>query len=265
MSDTGAPLLGRSVVVTRTREQSAALAGPLELLGATVIACPVIEIIDPADWAAVDAAVVRLAEGGYDWVVLTSTNAVERFLGRVECLGLTLDILRGVRIAVVGSATARCLENHGASPELVPQDFRAEGLVDEFVARGVGPGVSVLIPRAQKAREILPEALRDLGVGVDVVPVYRTVAATPGPEVLARLESASFDAVTFTSPSTVKHFFRMLGSAGLEPVEALRGVVKASIGPVTTAALVALGSQADIEADPSTVEGLVDALTDRLG
>ncbi len=257
-----APLTGRSVVITRTREQSRALAAPLEALGAEVVACPVIAIVDPPDTGPIDDAISRL--GGYDWVVLTSANAVQRFLARMEALGHAPSELSATRVAAVGEATARELAARGVEVAFSPpKEFRAEALVEEFVARGAGEGWRVLVPRALAAREILPEALRERGAVVDVAPVYRTVAAEPDPAVVARLRDG-VDAVTFTSPSTVRNFLALVGAAGLEAAELLDGVVLASIGPVTTEALVEAGLRADVEADPSTVPALVDALAARL-
>ena len=254
----GAPLAGRSVIVTRTREQAAALAEPLEALGAEVLACPVIAIVDPEDWGAADAAIARIA--AYDWLVLTSTNGVDRFLGRFEELGAPREALAGVPIAAVGSGTAGRLRAHGLEPLLVPADFRAEGLVDEFARLGAGPGWRVLIARALEAREILPDTLRELGCEVDVAPVYRTIAAEPDPAVLERVRSGTVDAVTFTAGSTVRNFIALLERAGIDPVQTLGRLVLASIGPVTTAALRKRGFEPDIEARESTMASLADAV-----
>ncbi len=254
-----APLSGRSIVVTRTREQASELAGPLEALGAEVVACPVIEVVDPPDFELIDDALSRLRE--YDWVVFTSANAVRRFFTRLEDRGFSADELAHPKLAAVGDATARVLAARGHTADFVPpSSFRAEALAEEFVARGVGPGWHVLIPRALEAREVLPETLRLLGAIVDVAPVYRTVPATPEPATVERLRSGGFDAVTFTSPSTVRNFTALLRRAGVDPADAMSRVVIASIGPVTTVALREAGIRVDLEAQPSTIEALVDAL-----
>lgn len=259
-ASSGAPLAGRSLVVTRTREQSRDLSEPLETLGAEVIACPVIAIVDPPEPALVTAAIERLGE--YDWTVLTSTNAVERFFGHPAFGGDPGAKVRdaGVRVAAVGSATAARLEALGMTPDLVPDDFRAEGLAEAFLALGAGPGWRILVPRALEAREIMRDVLVPLGVTLDVVPVYRTVPATPEPAVAARLAGGGIDVVTFTSPSTVRNFLALLASAGLDPAAVMHSVVRASIGPVTTAALVEAGYDATVEAEPSTVPALVEAI-----
>ena len=270
----GGPLAGRSVIITRARAQAAELAEPLEMLGAEVLAFPVIEVVDPEDWGPADAAIARLDD--YDWIVLTSTNGVERFLQRVRDVGGDHDALASARFAVVGSATAARLRKHGLQPTLVPEDFRAEGLMDEFrrfaskgAAGPTGAGAScawhVLIPRALEAREILPEALRELGCIVDVVPVYRTVAAEPDRTVLERLRAGTVDAVTFTSGSTVRNFLAVLEGEGLDREAVMDRLTVASIGPITTQALRKRGYDADVEAEESTIPALVRALATALG
>ena len=257
--DLGAPLAGRSVIVTRTRAQSRALAEPLEALGARVLAFPVIATVEPQDWAPADAAIAQLA--AYDWIVLTSANAVKCFLARLGACGVEFaSTVPRPRIAVVGAATARALEAKGFSADLVPQDFRAEGLVAEFQRRGLGSGSRVLVPRALEAREILPDTLRSWGVAVDVVPVYRTVRGPVVPEVIAAIAAGGVDAVTFTSPSTFRHFRALLGEAGLDADAELSRMALASIGPVTSDAIRAAGHTVAAEPDVYTVEGLVEAL-----
>lgn len=256
------PLAGCHVLVTRARHQAAGLVEPLEALGAEVLVAPVIDTIEPESWEPADAAIERLA--GYDWVVLTSTNAVDRFTGRLAERGVPLEALAERRIAVVGSATAERLTELGITPALVPDDFRAEGLVSCFEGEAMS-GARVLVPRAEKAREILPEALRRMGAQVDVVSVYRTVPATPDPDVVGSLDAGEVDVVTFTSPSTVRHFLAWLGSAGLDPERVMATVASASIGPVTSEALRTRGHAVPIEAEVSTAEGLVTAIVMHCG
>lgn len=260
VSTAGAPLAGRSVVVTRSAEQSATITALLEELGAEVIVCPVIALIDPPEPQRVLDAITDLAE--YDWLVLTSTNAVERFLGHEAFGGAAASAIAsaGVKVAAVGRSTADCIARHGVNVDLVPKDFRGEGLVEEFQKMGAGKGWRLLVPRALKAREVLRTQLGPLGVEVDVVPVYETVPAQPDSAVFERIHSAGMDAVTFTSPSTFRNFLAVLERAGLNPANALDGVVTASIGPVTSDAMRAAGFEPVVEADPSTVPALVEAL-----
>jgi len=256
----GTPLDGLTVMVTRTLEQSAALADPLEALGADVISLPVIAIVDPDDWMPADRALAALST--YDWVVFSSTNAVTQFLDRMEAHGLGISVLDDVKVAVVGSATADRLADAGRKADLIPEDFRGEGLIASFRGLGAGPGWRVLIPRALEAREILPDTLRELDCEVDVVPVYQTVRAQPDAEALSYLNDGSVDVVTFTSPSTVYHFVAILDEAGVDADWVMESILTASIGPVTTDALEDLGYRADIEAPVSTIPVLIESIVE---
>lgn len=254
----GQLLAGCRILVTRAAHQAAGLAEPLRALGADVLVAPVIDTVDPADWAPADEAISGLP--GYDWVVLTSTNAVDRFVDRLTRLQGSAESLREAKVAVVGPATAERLAELGITPALVPDDYRAEGLIEAFRALHPDDSWRVLVPRAEKAREILPEALRAAGARVDVVPVYRTVPATPDPAAVSALATGSVDVVTFTSPSTVRHFLGWLDSAGLDRESVMGSTAAASIGPVTSEALRSRGYAVPIEAADSTTTGLVSAI-----
>lgn len=251
-------LKGRCVLVTRALHQAAALAGPLAALGAEVLVAPVIATVDPTDWSEADAAIEALR--GYDWVVFTSANAVDRFFGRMESRGVSADRLAETKIAAVGPATDRRLRELGITPDLVPADHRAEGLLEAFRGMGAGEGWRVLIPRAEQAREILPDSLREAGVEVDVVTVYRTVPAEPDHSVVERLRAGEVDVVTFTSPSTARHFLAWAEAVGLDAGGVMQRIAAASIGPVTTEALRQLGYDVPIEAAHSTAAGLTEAI-----
>lgn len=255
------PLAGRTIVVTRSAEQAEGLSAPLRELGAEVVVMPVIAQVDPPDWGPADRAIGRLAD--YDWIVFGSTNAVERFRARREAIG-ALDGLGAAKLAAVGSGTAARMAELGMPVDLVPRDFRAEGLVEALAERGAGPGCRVLVPRALEGRDVLRAGLADLGCDVDVVPVYRTVPAEPDPAAVAALRDRTADAVTLTSPSTVRNFIEVVRAAGLDPDEVMGRILKASIGPVTTEALRSAGYDADLEADPSTMPGLARAIASHL-
>ena len=228
--------------------------------GAEVLAFPVLETVDPEDWAPLDAAIANLAT--YDWVVLTSTNGVDRFLKRFRAVTGSRDAILGTRFAAVGSATAKKLAKHGLPPALVPEDFRAEGLVEAFREMGAGPGCRVLIPRAEEAREILPDELRAMGCDVDVVCVYRTQPAAPDPAVVERLQAGTVDAVTFTSGAIARGFVSALLAAGLDAGQVLGHLTVVSIGPVTSDAIREMGYVVDVEAAESTMGSLVDAIAE---
>ena len=254
----GAPLAGRSVLVTRTAEQAHALVDPLTALGAEVLVMPVLETVDPEDWTPVDDAIRSLDT--YDWLVFTSTNAVDRFLRRFRPAGGSREALLGIKIAAVGSATANHLAHHGLPPTLVPDDFRAEGLVAEFQVMGPDACRRVLLPRALEAREVFAEALAEMGCTLDVVTVYRVQAARPVPEVIERLRAGTIDVVTFTSGAIASAFVSTITASGLDAAQVMSDLRIASIGPVTTEALAALGYRASIEARESTMASLAVAV-----
>ena len=250
------PLAGRSVVVTRARDQSSSLVTQLEELGASVVELPVIAIDDPVDGgASLSGAVRRLSAGDYQWVALTSPNAAARLLA-----GLGGRRVPGsVKWAAVGSGTARVLGDAGIDADLVPTVSRAGALAEAFPA---APGAitedsggTVLFPRAESVVGGLAAGLRHKGWAVDEVVVYRTVADEPDPDAVAK--AARADGVAFTSPSTVTRAYELLGPRG-------RPAVVATIGPVTSAAVRAVGWRVSAEADPHTLEGLVAVLVDTL-
>jgi len=236
------PLFGRRIVVTRARAQASTLASQLADLGADVVEVPTIDIADASDGGA---ALVDAAKrvGSYDWVVFTSTNAVERLLAHVR----DGRAFGAAKLAVVGSATADALSDARLVADLVPDRFVAEALVDAFPDC---PG-TVLVPQAADARPVLADGLRAKGWSVDVVEAYRTVTGRPSAAALAAARDA--DAITFTSSSTVAGYLEVAGLDAVPPVVA-------SIGPITTRTAKELGLEVTVEADPSTVAGLVEAV-----
>lgn len=249
------PLFGKTVVVTRASAQASGLSDLLIEQGAEVLEFPVIKTVDPVSWEPVDAAIRELE--GYDWVVFTSVNAVERFFERVEQTDRDARAFARSKVAAVGPATAaRCLD-HGIRPDYVPEKNIAEGLIEGFLERGVGEGTRVLLPRAQEAREVLPDTLRERGAIVDVVGVYRTVMGDGDADVLARIAEKSVDAVTFGSSSAVRNFIEL--TKRVEP-GAIERLEVASIGPATSETARGLGLTVVAEADPHTMPALVSAL-----
>lgn len=256
-----------TICVTRAASQAGGFIGSLTALGARVLALPAIEIVAPDDEGPIEAAILSLES--YSWIIFTSINAVERFYYYLAVCGIA-EMPAGVKCACVGSSTAASLAQHGVAPALIPVDYKAEGLMAEFDRMANGEteshvGQRVLMPRALKAREILPEHLREMGYEVDVAPVYQTVSATFTPEQINQLttENEKLDAVTFTSPSTAKNFFEALSKAGIDPAELFQHALAFSIGAVTTKALRELGLDDDriIESEESTTKSLIEALT----
>ena len=242
------PLAGRSVVVTRAAEQAGPFVTSLRDLGAAVVEVPVIRIVPPDDGGA--ALLSRVGDlAAYDWVVLTSPNAAERFVRAVD------ESVIGspdVKIACVGPGTATVISDSGQSVGLVADRAVGEGLVESFP---LGPG-RVLLPRAAVARSVVPDGLRARGWSVDEVVAYRTEPVPLDPRVRAAVGEA--DAIAFTSSSTVRAFVTSLGTGALPPL-----VV--SIGPETTATLIEHGVRPFRTADSHTLDGLLRALVESLG
>ena len=239
------PLFGKRVVVTRARAQASGLAARLMELGAEVIEAPSIEIVDPADGGtALRAAVERVA--GYDWLVLSSPNAVRRTFAEIP----DARALAGVRIAAVGPGTAQALARFRVVADLVAPEFVAESLVEAFPAPPDAGG-AVLVARAAVARDVVPDGLQAMGWAVDVVEAYRSV---PVPLTADEVEAvAEADAVTFASSSTVTNLCAAVGSDRIPPV-----VV--SIGPVTSDTVRSQGLTVTAEAQPHTIDALVAAV-----
>ncbi len=249
---TGAPLAGRTVVVTRTRAQASVLADRLIGLGAAVVELPVIAIEGPADGGAgLERAAHRLASGAYQWVVLTSSNAVEPLVDRLG----DRSVPEAVRWAVVGPGTAGALEGAGYPVELVPPQSVAEALVELFPWAGPDGG-TVLFPRAEAAREVVAAGLRAKGWLVDEVVAYRTVTGRPSPGTIA--EAVRADAVAFTSSSTVSRAIELLGVGRLP-----RTII--TIGPMTSQTARSAGLEVAAEADPHSIDGLAAAVVAALG
>ena len=252
------PLLGRSVVVTRAREQASGLAAQLTDLGAEVIQFPTIDIKPLEDYSGVDAAVRSL--GAYDWLIFTSANGVKCFWERLEAQGLDARALYGLRVAAIGPATAQAVRDHGIAPGFVPEAYIAESVAEGLIQLGMD-GKKILLPRAREAREVLPEELRKAGAQVDVLPVYETVpAAARRDEVLQRLEAGTLDVVTFGSSSTVDNFFAQIPADTIRHQPEGKRVKFASIGPVTTRTLAKYGFACDIQPGDFTIPALVKAL-----
>ncbi len=248
------PLFGKNVLVTRSRTQASKLTQKLEQLGAACTEAPAIRIAPPSDnYAAVDAAIAHIER--YNWIIFTSTNGVTEFFSRLCSAGRDTRALGYASIAAIGSATAAKLREYGVEPDVIPKEYRAEGILDALKGK-LSPHPQILLPRAEVAREILPDTLKENGASVTVAPVYQTVTAdTDGAALRQRLEAGDFDVVTFTSSSTVTNFVKLIG--GTEP---LRQVKTACIGPVTAETLTKCGITPDVTADVYTIDGLVRAV-----
>ncbi len=254
------PLFGRRVVVTRARAQAGELSVKLEALGAEVHEFPTIEIRPPEDFGPLDAAIREL--DSFDWLVFTSVNGVEAFLERIRHHGLDLrSVPRDARIAAIGPATAQKIEEVGLRVDVIPQEYRAEALIEALESDSLS-GQRILIPRAKVAREVLPDKLREAGAEVVVPPAYESVPSSVGKNALAeRLSAGGIDCVTFTASSTVENLARTFGE---EAGTMLAETKVACIGPITADTARGYGIRVDAEAAEYTILGLVEAVVDLL-
>jgi len=255
------PLFGRRIVVTRAREQAGELVDMLEERGAEAIEAPTIRIAPPEDASALDRACAEASS--YDWIVFTSANGVDAFLQRLLAGG-DVRALKGVRLCAIGSATAARLGAYGLRADLTPEESRAETLVEALKAAAPVQGTRFLLPRADIAREVLADQLREAGAQVQEVSAYRTLLAggerDSDHDIYRLLLDRRIDAVTFTSASTVKNFVKILGEE--QAADLLNTTVVASIGPVTAEAAQQLGITTTVMPKRYTIPDLVDALVD---
>lgn len=250
------PLFGRSVLVTRGADQAGEFTSRLERLGARVYGCPTIEIQAPESYADLDEAIGGL--DSFHWIVFTSYNAVKYFFGRLGALGLDTRALGRCRICAVGPKTAAALEPFGVRADLVPSDYKAQGVVAAFANLDL-TGKWVLFPRGDRAREVIPDELTRMGAQVMAPVAYanHTPDGIPDQALLA-LEEGRVDCVTFTSSSTVQNLARILGENRF--LHLMEGVRIASIGPVTSKSCRELGLEVHME----PVEYTLDALAGEL-
>ncbi len=274
---TNHPLRRVRVLVGRARHQAGALSAELRKLGADVIEIPFIEIRKPRSFKPLDTALKSL--GTYAWLILTSVNGVEAMWERMEKTREGYDFSRavaasksdsalaadGLRIAAIGPATRKAIEQRGVRVDVVPKEYVAEAVVRSLKKKVKGK--RVLLVRAKVARDVIPRELRKAGATVDVVEAYETVVPQSS---RVRLRAALKDpkkrphVVTFTSSSTVKNFVELLGSTRKARYKELAGIRMASIGPVTSETLRELGLPVDIAAKEFTIPGLVQAISARL-
>ncbi|MDQ3557337.1 MAG: uroporphyrinogen-III C-methyltransferase [Gemmatimonadota bacterium] len=245
------PLSGRRVVVTRARAQASELTDALEALGAEVLQFPTIRITDPGDPAPLLNAAAEVDR--YHWVVFTSVNGVARFWDALRASGLDTRALAGVRVCAIGPATGDALRAHGVVPDLVPERYVAESVLEALLERGVS-GQRILLPRAEASRGVLPEGLRAAGAEVSDVAAYRTLIDGAGAGRLRKdLDEGHISLITFTASSTVRGFVEMVGSDAGE-------ALVASIGPITSQTAREAGMPVHLEATEFTIPGLVQAI-----
>jgi uroporphyrinogen III methyltransferase/synthase len=256
------PLFGVRVLVTRARSQASELVEKIDELGGEPYEFPVIETRFSQSAAAVDAIQAAVAHAeSYDWVVLSSVNGVDYFFRWLERTGTDIRRFHRARFAAVGPQTADALTARGVRADVLPEKFRAEGLL-ESLAQAMKPGQKALLPRGDLARDVLPRELRRLGVEPVEIDVYETVlAGSRDPFLVEMLREGEIHAVTFTSSSTVVNLLEALRRCGVgDPAALLRGVDIVCIGPVTAQTAEEHGLHVTALAATSTIDGLVQAL-----
>jgi uroporphyrinogen-III synthase/uroporphyrinogen III methyltransferase/synthase len=251
---TALPLAGRRVLVTRAARQANKLSEALRALGAEPVEVPVLEIGPPADLAPLDRALRSL--DSYDWLILTSANAVRSLVERAAALSVPLVKGPRLQVAAVGEATASAARQSGLPVALVPETYVAEALVESLVDQSAGK--KILLVRAKNARNVIPDALRATGAMVDVVDAYRNILPADAPELLRAALEKGIDAATFTSSSSVTHLADASRAAGIAfPFAGVRAI---SIGPITSQTLRDHGWEPAAEAKVSDIAGLIAAV-----
>jgi uroporphyrinogen III methyltransferase/synthase len=246
---------GKRIVVTRPRTQAGQLSRRLSDLGAEVIEFPTIAIEPPVDYAPMDRAIAQLNR--YDWLFFTSINGVQSFFDRLRHFGNDSQDLEHLKVVAIGPETAGCLKDEGVHVYLVPSKYQAEGILECLDSTEIRGG-QILMPRAAKAREILPETLRQWGAIVDVVQAYRTVLPQDSQFAWRQLSEKQIDVITFTSSSTVENFMGLVEGEDLKRIS--QGIIFACIGPITARTARDCGLRVDIVSSEYTIRGLVGAI-----
>jgi len=251
-----APLFGKAVLVTRPENQSHDFIKFLEDKGGEVISFPTIEIVHPKSFQALDDALNSLRS--YDWIIFTSVNGVTAFFKRLRELGKDIRELYGAKIAAIGDITSQAIEDMGINVDLVPEDFRAEGLIQEIKKQDIDKNTKILLPRAKVARDILPKALRKMGAQVNVVTAYISKKPDKRKTNIIRklLDQQKIDLLTFTSSSTARNFFELVPDFKQHN----KKPVIACIGPITAKTVKEFGFKPLIIPKQYTVEALADEI-----
>jgi uroporphyrinogen III methyltransferase / synthase len=254
------PLFGKRVLITRPRDRAADFVRLIEAAGGEAIEAPMIRIVPPDDYGPLDTACA--AADRFDWIVFASSNAVDAFMARLLASPLDVRALGGVKLCAVGAATAAQLAHYSLKVDVTPAEYRAEAVVKALAEVADVRGLRILLPHADIGRDVLADELEQRGAEVTEVVAYCTVVAEAEregePDIYQMLLDGRIDVVTFTSPSAVRNFVRVVGE---EPAaDLLRTTVVASIGPVTAEAAAQFGIASTIVPAHFTVPALVGAI-----
>jgi len=255
------PLFGKTIVVTRSREQASEFADQLQEYGAHVIEFPTIEIAKPDTLKPLDEAINNIQS--YNWLVFTSINGVDSFFQRLFELGKDIRELKGIKLCAIGPATEEGIKKYHIKVDCIPPKFVAESVVEELKKVTVVKGERFLLPRADIARSSLPQELQKLGGTVTDLVAYKTIMAQPrNINLIDKINNGEINIVTFTSSSTVRNFVQIIGEKNISSLN--KHIQFASIGPITTQTAEEMGIRVDIKAKDYTIPGLVDAILESI-
>ena len=255
------PLFGKTIIVTRSRDQASAFSDQLIELGANVLEYPTINITDPDDFGPLDKELENL--DSTDWLIFTSVNGVDAFFNRIFELGHDVRDLKGVKICSIGPSTTERIKGFHVSIDCQPPKYVAESVVEALKKVEEIKGKRFLMPRTDIARSYIPEELEKLGAEVSDIIAYKTVLATDGGNiVLDKLKDGEVDIVTFTSASTVKNFVKIIGEDNLSAFK--NNVQFASIGPITNESAKEMDIDISIKAEEYSIPGLVQAIVEKV-
>jgi len=253
------PLFGQRILVTRAHTEGFE---QLEELGAEIVEFHTIRIVPPDDWSELDRAIEKI--DSYNWLVLTSVNGVKFFFQRLIDRERDIRDLKGIKICAIGTKTAAEINKHGIKVDLIPKQFNAEGLADAFIKENGTErldGVKILLPRAQDARALFPEKIKELGGEIDVFTAYKAEKpATHGKRMKRFLKEGKITIATFTSAATFDNYMEIMGE---DAIELLKDVKIAVIGPVTAKAVEKAGLKVDIMPEKATIDNMVDAIKEK--
>lgn len=254
------PLWGQKIIVTRARAQASALVEKISDLGGTPVEFPTISIEKEENYTALFNAFNNISN--YDWLIFTSVNAVEIFFEEFRKVNMDIRDLKGIKICAIGPATRESLEKRGIIVDTMPDEYRAEGIIEELKDK-IKPGNWVLLPRARGARSLLPEAIKKWGAHVNEVFIYKAVAEKRvSKEMFEEIISGNVDFITFTSSSTVHNFINIVGLDNALRINKKTKI--ACIGPITAQTAKEAGLSIDVVAKDYTVDGLIAAIIDNV-
>ena len=250
------PLFGKTVLITRPEDQARDFIKALSELGARCLLYPAIKIIPPASWEALDKAIEELSE--YNWILFTSVNGVRYFFERLNAAKKDARQLKGIKVGVIGPKTSEALMDKGIRPDIMPEKYLAEGIIEEL-KRFYLKGKKVLLPRPVNARDYLPKKLSDLGAVIQEVEAYKTVKPEYSEDNINDLvRGGRIDVITFTSPSAVSNFIDLF--EGKPIYNKISEAKIACIGPITAQKAIDKGLTVDITPENYSVDALTKAI-----